>query len=294
MTLKIWLFGFIFLFILTPVVSAVDLTRPTPPPRPQPLTERPEAPRAPEPPQVSGDFEVPEVPGLRVRVFAHPPKPTPPPKPGTTPKPTPTPSPVPVENTSLVCGLLDPDTQNVVTPAGWHIIPGSITYRLNAASVPASVGGSNLDAIVQNGFSQYNQATGGKVSFSRGANTNVNRSRFDGQNVVTWGRLGAGSLGITYVWYYPSSGNLAEVDTVMNSRYKWSLSNQDACADNKTYDAKNIMTHELGHWMGLDDMYNVGTHGDATMYGYGSLGEIKKNTLTTGDQIGVSNIYSGL
>ena len=80
----------------------------------------------------------------------------------------------------------------------------------------------------------------------------------------------------------------------MNSRYKWSLSNQDACADNKTYDAKNIMTHELGHWMGLDDMYNVGTHGDATMYGYGSLGEIKKNTLTTGDQIGVSNIYSGL
>lgn len=294
MMFKVWIFGILFLVLLAPGVSAVDLTRPAPPPKPAAPNERPLPPNPPEPPQFSGDFEVPEIPGLHVRVFAHPPKPTPPPKPGKTPKPSPTPTPVPAVNSELVCGLLDPDTQNVVAPAGWHIIPGSITYRLNASSVPSSVGGSNLDAIVQNGFSQYNQATGGKVNFVKGVNTSVNRSRFDGQNVVTWGRLGAGSLGITYVWYYPSSGNLAEVDTVMNSRYKWSLSNQEACADNKTYDAKNIMTHELGHWMGLDDMYNAGTHGDATMYGYGAMGEVKKNTLSNGDKLGISAIYSPL
>lgn len=291
---KIWIIGLFFILIFTPSVFAVSTIRPTPPPKPQTSHIKPEAPKAPEPPEFSGDFPVPEVPGLHVRVFAHPPRPTPPPRPGTTPKPTPSLTPVPTENQSLVCGLSDPDVSNTVTPTGWHIIPGSITYRLNTSSVPSTVGGNNLDAIVQSGFSQYSQATGGKVNFILGANTNVSRSRFDGQNVITWGRLGSGSLGITYVWYYPSTGNLAEVDTVMNSRYKWSLSNQDACADNKTYDAKNIMTHELGHWMGLNDMYDASLFNDATMYGYGSLGEVKKNTLTTGDKMGIFNIYSPL
>jgi hypothetical protein len=57
-----------------------------------------------------------------------------------------------------------------------------------------------------------------------------------------------------------------------------------------TYDIRNIMTHEAGHWIMLGDLYN---NGDSflTMYGYGSLGELKKDTLGKGDVIGVRKAY---
>jgi len=50
------------------------------------------------------------------------------------------------------------------------------------------------------------------------------------------------------------------------------------------------MTHEAGHLIMLGDLYNSG---DAylTIYGYGSVGEIKKDTLGYGDELGVEHVY---
>ena len=57
------------------------------------------------------------------------------------------------------------------------------------------------------------------------------------------------------------------------------------------YDAQEILTHELGHWMGLGDMYDAANYQNATMYGYGSKAEVKKDTLSTGDISGIGVIY---
>lgn len=270
-----------FLILTTPVFSAV---RPTPPPAPT----APPSPEAPAPPDISGVYEVPERPGMKVRVFAHPAKPTPPPKPGTSPSPSPT----VVVSGSQVCSLTDPDSNSVVGKAGWKIPSGNITYLLNTSSVPGSVGPGNLAGIVKSGLDQYKSASFNKINFIQGSNTSTNRARLDGKNIITWGRAGSGTLGVTYVWYYPATGLTAEIDTVMNNRYKWTWSNSNVCADNTTYDAQNIMTHELGHWLGLNDEYNAGLFGDNTMYGYGAVKEVKKNTLTTGDISGIGAIYT--
>ena len=92
-------------------------------------------------------------------------------------------------------------------------------------------------------------------------------------------------MGVTYVWYYTATNLVADVDTIMNKKYPWSLS----CSTN-SYNAEDILTHELGHWFGLDDEY-TGNFIDNTMYGYGSKAEIKKITPENGDKAGINLIY---
>ncbi len=254
---------------------------------------KPIAPEVPAPPERTGLYDVPERPGMKVFVFAHPPRPTPPPKPDSSPNPSSSPSSSVAEAVlnSLVCNLSDPDSASTVAPAGWKIPTGNWTYMLNLSSVPSTVGQNNLDTIVKAGFNQYTLASGNKVNFLRGANTTINRAKLDTKNIISWGRTSSGTLGVTYIWYYPSTGLAVEVDTIMNNRYKWSWSNSNVCADNTSYDAQNIMTHELGHWLGLNDEYDTSAFGNNTMYGYGAMQEVKKNTLTTGDISGIGAIY---
>lgn len=284
--------GLFFIFILTPKLT-LAVEKPVAPSAPSaPIApSAPAAPEVPAPPDVSGVYEVPERPGMKVRVFAHPPKPTPPQTPGRTPKPSASPQPTAAVNNSLACGLADPDSSSVVGKAGWRIPSGSWGYQLNVGSVPFSVGQGNLETIVNAGFNQYTSASGNKVTFAMGANTSVNRARLDGRNIISWGKASSGTLGVTYIWYYTSTGLTAEIDTIMNNRYKWSWSNSNVCADNLTYDAQNIMTHELGHWLGMDDEY-TSPFVNNTMFGYGAVKEVKKNTLTSGDISSVASIYS--
>lgn len=280
----------IFIFSENLALAIEKPVRPNTPSAPSAPTA-PAAPEAPAPPDTTGIYEVPERPGMKVRVFSHPAKPTPPPAPGRTPKPSASPSPILSEANSLVCGLSDPDSSSVVSKTGWKIPSGNWPFQLNLSSVPSGVGQGNLETIVNAGFNQYSQASGNKINFIKGANTTINRARLDGKNVIMWARASSGTLGVTYVWYYPSTGLAVEIDTVMNNRYKWTWSNSNICADSSTYDAQNIMTHELGHWLGLSDEYNAGSFGNNTMYGYGSVNEVKKNSLTSGDKAGIGQIY---
>ena len=54
-------------------------------------------------------------------------------------------------------------------------------------------------------------------------------------------------------------------------------------------DFDNIATHELGHSVGMADLYNTCT--DETMYGYSTAGEIKKRDLNIGDINGINSLY---
>lgn len=53
---------------------------------------------------------------------------------------------------------------------------------------------------------------------------------------------------------------------------------------------ESIATHELGHSVGLDDLYD-GSCSEQTMYGYATEGETKKRTLEAGDIAGVQELY---
>ena len=136
-------------------------------------------------------------------------------------------------------------------------------------------------------------AISNKVSVNQGPNTKLTRSSYDSINLIAWGRTSASALGVTYIRYYASTGQVVDVDTIMNTNKKisWSWSNS-TCGDSRSYDAENVMTHEIGHWFGMDDEYDSTLFADATMYGYASKGEVKKKTLTTGDILGAGMIYN--
>jgi hypothetical protein len=81
-----------------------------------------------------------------------------------------------------------------------------------------------------------------------------------------------------------------EWDQVYNDAdYDWSADcDADSCSTKM--DFPNIAIHELGHSVGLDDLYDSGCS-EATMYGYADYGETNKRTLEAGDIAGVSNLY---
>ncbi|OGZ83743.1 MAG: hypothetical protein A2599_01445 [Candidatus Staskawiczbacteria bacterium RIFOXYD1_FULL_39_28] len=234
-------------------------------------------------PQEDGTYDVPNHKDWKLRVIVHRERP------------------VKSNATSLVCNLSDPESLATISSAGWRLPSGIWTYALNTSTVPSSVGSANLSVIVENAFSKWSGATGSsnKVFFAKSSSTTTKtRASQDGKNIIAWGTTPSNALGVTYTWYYKTTGVAVEVDTIMNRRVSWSWSNPATwtsplatCASSNAYDAQDILTHELGHWMGLADMYDTANYQNATMYGYGSKAEIKKDTLSAGDVAGIQAIY---
>ena len=233
-------------------------------------------------PEQEGVYDVPGHPDMKVRVFVHRAKPAPP-----TPQPP-------------VCYLPDPECTVTIGGAGWHLPAGDWSYTLNLNSVPKTVGSANLETMATDAFNRWSGATGAtpKVTFSKTVtNTTVTKAVLDGKNIITWGRANGSALAITYIWSSKITGVVTEVDTIMNTKFTWSWSNPanwtspaTTCAVQNAYDAQGILTHELGHWLGLNDFYTT-EYQNATMYGYGAKGEIKATTLSTGDINGIQAIY---
>ncbi len=119
--------------------------------------------------------------------------------------------------------------------------------------------------------------------FSYKGTTGRSAGRYDGYNVVAWGSYRAGVIAVTYIWY--SGSRIVETDTRMNMLFSWSLNG----GANKM-DVQNIMTHELGHWCGLADLYSDADYW-LTMYGYAANGETYKRTLGLGDILGLEAVY---
>lgn len=182
-------------------------------------------------------------------------------------------------------------TSSAYLPAGWHL-PSSVTYQVNYDTIPSTV--TDAKAAIASSFAVWDASTG-SVAFHEGPPTSVTRYKRDGQNVVIWGSVPSGAIAVTYTWYNSVTGLVVESDTVMGKRLPWKnntgINSPDTqCGDPGYYDLQNILVHEIGHWMGLKDLYTSPEH-DLTMYGYGSLGEVKKRTLMKGDSDGINAIY---
>lgn len=225
-------------------------------------------------PQADGVYDVPGHPDLQVQVFVH-------------------------KNTKPVlataCGL-DPDSSAMVSRAKWRLPAGAWKYNLYPASVPVSANmtASDVAAAVELSLGVWSGAINNRVTFSRQSDlagaTAV--AAYDNKNIIGWGSVSAtNAIAITYI-VYTRSGLALDLDTIMNSALPWSWwQSGQGCPTGAAYDAQNIFTHEFGHWLGLNDEYSANRFRNATMYGYGSTNETKKNTLSTGDIRGLKAIY---
>lgn len=113
----------------------------------------------------------------------------------------------------------------------------------------------------------------------------------DNQNEVYFANVSTqNAIAVTIVWGIfggPTfQRELVEWDQVYDDvDYDWSL----AGAAGKM-DLDNIATHELGHSVGMADIYDS-VCSEVTMYGYAGFSETKKTTLEAPDILGVSTLY---
>jgi len=107
------------------------------------------------------------------------------------------------------------------------------------------------------------------------------------ENAVTFGDYPTtGVIAVTTVWYNPATKAIVEFDVMFDTDWTWG----DATVDPSLMDLQNIATHELGHGVGLADVYETECNA-VTMYGYSDYGETQKRTLETPDITGLQKLY---
>jgi hypothetical protein len=113
----------------------------------------------------------------------------------------------------------------------------------------------------------------------------------DGRNEFSLGDYSEpGVIAITIAWGYfsgpPQIREIIEFDIMFDTDFSWG----DADLNPEVMDLENIAVHEIGHGVGLADIYD-GSCGEVTMYGYSTEGETKKRSLEQADIVGLQSLY---
>ncbi|MFH1151872.1 MAG: matrixin family metalloprotease [Nanoarchaeota archaeon] len=185
---------------------------------------------------------------------------------------------------------VDPCYTFLATGAKWRSVEPYIVNPTNTKGLSGDFITSNLAMDINkwenavNGFDILGIEVDGIVD---GADT----VSPDNKNEVYFADINSpGAIGITIVWGYfggrPSSRVLVEWDMVFDDAdFDWS-----ATGESGKMDFENIATHELGHAVGMGDLY-TSECSEQTMYGYAGYGETKKRDLNTGDIAGIQKLY---
>jgi hypothetical protein len=165
--------------------------------------------------------------------------------------------------------------------SGLHRSPASIYYYVYEY-LP-----NGWNSAIQKGGVTWDGA-GSSFHYICAGTTTRTAPVYDGYNVVYEDDLGnGGTIAANYYWYDRRTKHISENDIIFNNRYSWSAEGDPPPT---SYDVQNIATHEAGHDLQLDDLYQSYQR-EMTMYGYGAPGETKKRTLETGDKDGIKYIY---
>jgi hypothetical protein len=138
----------------------------------------------------------------------------------------------------------------------------------------------------------------GSYEISDDADWDDERDQTDGRNELSFGDYPQdGVIAVTVVWGYfggpPDQREIIEFDILFDTDFNWGNAgptNEGGLGDTDFMDLENIATHELGHGLGLGDIY-TDTCSEVTMYGYSTEGETKKRTLEGPDIAGIQELY---
>ncbi len=129
---------------------------------------------------------------------------------------------------------------------------------------------------------------GGTTSAMFGA-TGKDGSCADGTNVITWDKFDPSIIAMAGVCMDNSGKVVRDADLAMNVSFRWENINGKP-QTRHSMDIRSIVTHELGHWLGLVDLYGSNEI-HQTMSGYSEYGETNKRTPALGDVIGIQKAF---
>ena len=171
------------------------------------------------------------------------------------------------------------------TKVKWTVLPAN--YVINPTN-PQYLGEDFIKSAVFNSAETWDAATSKELmNDTYTIDYTATYGVQDYENAITFGNYPtAGVIAVTTVWYNPATKAIVEFDVMFDTDWTWG----DATASSTVMDLQNIATHELGHGVGLADVYDT-VCSTVTMYGHSDYGEIQKKTLETPDITGLQTLY---
>lgn len=167
----------------------------------------------------------------------------------------------------------------------WTSLP--VSYVINPAN-PQNLRENFVTSVISTSAETWDAATNkGLMNNTYTTDETVAYGVQDFKNAIVFGDYPTvGVIAVTTVWYNPATKAIVEFDMMFDTDWVWG----DAMADSTKMDLENIATHELGHGVGLGDVYESACSG-VTMYGYSDYGDIQKRTLEAPDIKGLQTLY---
>lgn len=175
-------------------------------------------------------------------------------------------------------------------------LAGTVEYYINP-NVNLANGGDPISAVIASAeawdavtvTTDFDE-TGGLFNYA--GTTPLSWYEEDEKNTISWVKFFPRDyIAVAVMWYDPVDMIIYEVDIVFNAFHKWGIDPVAGDKDTiKAYDIQNIATHEFGHPVGLDDLYDE-IYSELTMYGHGKKGETIKRSLEEGDIAGAQELY---
>ncbi len=179
----------------------------------------------------------------------------------------------------------------------WKTLP--VDYVINPTN-PYGLSNEFIAGAISNSAETWDYSTSGElfsdIDYSTsGDSSNISFFDYDARygvqdfkNSIVFGDYPQqGVIGVTTIWFTRGKNKqIVEFDILLDTDFYWG----DATINPELMDLRNIVIHELGHGVGLGDVY-TSSCSEVTMYGYSTEGETKKRTLEQPDIIGLQKMY---
>jgi hypothetical protein len=187
----------------------------------------------------------------------------------------------------LLLAAADASAYTTITspPSRWERGRIPVAWYLNENG-SRDLGIDRTETAVQASFDTWQDVDCCYIAFDYRGRSSRTANGGDGSNVVSWSEsgwyYGGSAIAVTSDWF--GYGTIEEADIDCNGVYmSWDTSGTGGV------DTQSILTHEIGHFLGLGDLYDGG-HASSTMYGVYS-GGTGARSLAEDDKAGCQYLY---